>query len=138
MTSNVELLPSQVTSKKYFRYVLGLRIENYLKDKGSNVSMPDYPYDLKLLYMIAVNDTNDIYEQLGSNQQLSIEECKDDLDMIDREIRIYFEERGYYSNIVLCAQVLNTVLSKKKCIIYQKKDLNYSNGEWISKHVETK
>ena len=103
MTSNVELLPSQVTSKKYFRYVLGLRIKNYLKDKGSNVSMLDYPYDLKLLYMIAVNDTNDIYEQLGSNQQLSIEECKDDLDMIDREIRIYFEERGYYSNIVLCA-----------------------------------
>ena len=138
MTSNVELLPSQVTSKKYFRYVLGLRIENYLKDKGSNVSMLDYPYDLKLLYMMAVNDTNDIYEQLGSNQQLSIEECKDDLDMIDREIRIYFEERGYYSNIVLCAQVLNTVLSIKKCIIYQKKDLNYSIGEWISKHVETK
>ena len=41
MASNVELLPSQVTPQKYFRYVLGLRIENYLKVKGSNVSMLD-------------------------------------------------------------------------------------------------
>lgn len=53
--------------------------------------------------MKAFNQTNDAYEQLGSNQRLTKEECKDDIDMIDREINIYFDERGQNPDIIICA-----------------------------------
>ena len=105
MQSNAELLLAQVNLKIYFEHILDLKIEIYLKDKGSNTSMLNHPYNLKLLYMKAFNQTNDAYEQLGSNQQLIIEECKDDIDMIDREINIYFHERGQNSDIIICAQI---------------------------------
>ena len=55
--------------------------------------------------MKAFNQTNDAYEQLGSNQRLTKGECKDDIDMIDREINIYFDERGQNPDIIICAQI---------------------------------
>lgn len=103
MQSNAESLTAQVNPKRYFEHILDLRIEKYLNDKGSNTSMLNHPYDLKLLYMKAFNQTNDAYEQLGSNQRLTKEECKDDIDMIDREINIYFDERGQNPDIIICA-----------------------------------
>lgn len=58
MHNNVELLSALVNPKKYFVHILDLKIEKYLENKDSNTSMIDYPYDLKLLYMGAFNDTN--------------------------------------------------------------------------------
>lgn len=57
MQSNAELLLAQVNLKKYFEHILDLKIEIYLKDKGSNTSMLNHPYNLKLLYMKAFNQT---------------------------------------------------------------------------------
>ena len=46
MQSNAESLTAQVNPQRYFEHILDLRIEKYLKDKGSNTSMLNHPYDL--------------------------------------------------------------------------------------------
>ena len=94
MPHNVTLSPLSVTPKKYHHHILGLKIDNYLKDKGTNASILNYPYDLKLLYMEALSDTNEAYELLGSNQRLTRKECEDDIVLINREINtVLMKER---------------------------------------------
>lgn len=94
MPHNVTLSPLNVTPKKYHHHILGLKIDNYLKDKGTNASILNYPFDLKLLYMEALSDTNEAYELLGSNQRLTRKECEDDIVLINREINtVLMKER---------------------------------------------
>ena len=109
MQNKIELLPFQFANRRgYFEHVLDLKLEEFLKIKDSEATMKNYPVSFKLLYMGAVNETNYAFHILGFPMPILKDECKDELDIINKEIDIHLEKLiekwGKDSGIVKCAK----------------------------------
>ena len=93
MQNKIELLPFQFANRRgYFEHVLDLKLEEFLGNKDSETTMKNYPVSFKLLHTGAVNETNYAFHILGFPMPILKDECKDELDIINKEIDIYLEK----------------------------------------------